>query len=126
MRQFMPLKMYGRKETTYTEKRATKWRKMKKKSHGCLPPDEECLYHYLDQVNYLSYFLKHCELNRHPSPIGRGWEHIKGKCPLVQYAVPATADILQPQLLARSDDGKDDGSNGEYRDNSDDYDTNSE
>ena len=38
---------------------------------------------------------------------------------------PATADILQPQLLADVD-GKDDGSNGEYRDNSDDYDANSE
>ena len=39
---------------------------------------------------------------------------------------PAAADILQPQLLALSDDGKDDGSNGEYRDNSDGYDANSE
>ena len=80
----------------------------------------------LDQVSYLSFLLKHCDLNRHPSPIGRGWENIKGKCPLVQYAIPAKADVFQLQLLALSDDDNGDRSNAEYGDNSDDCYTDSE
>ena len=83
MRRFMLLKIYGGKETTCTEGRAPKWRKTKKKIYVRLPPDEDTLHHHLDKVNYLSYLL-----NRHPSPIGHGWEHIKGKCPPAQYAVP--------------------------------------
>ena len=83
MRRFMLLKIYGGKETTCTERRAPKWRKTKKKIYVRLPPDEDTLHHHLDKVNYLSYLL-----NRHPSPIGHGWEHIKGKCPPAQYAVP--------------------------------------
>ena len=79
-----------------------------------------------DQLIYLSYLLKHYELNSHPSPIGRGWENIKGKCPLVQYAIPAKADVFQLQLLALSDDDNGDRSNAEYGDNSDDCDTDSE
>ena len=63
-------------------------------------------------------------MNRHPSPIRRGWEYIKEKCHPVRYAIPATADVLQPQPQALSDD--DDGSDGEYGDNSDDCDTDSE
>ena len=80
----------------------------------------------LDQVTYLSFLLKHYDLNRHPSPTGRGWENIKGKCPLVQYATPAKADVFQPQLLALSDGDNGDRSNAEYGDNSDDCDTDSE
>ena len=80
----------------------------------------------LNQVTYLSFLLKHYDLNRHPSPTGRGLENIKGKCPLVQYAIPAKGDVFQPQLLALSDDDNGDRSNAEYGDNNDDFDTCSE
>ena len=124
MRRFLLLKIYGGKKTNCAEARAAKWRKMKKKSLACLPPDGDTLHH-LDQVNYLSFLLKHYELNRHPSPIGRGWEYINGKCRPVQYAIPAKADVLQPQPLALSDDDDDDVSDGEYGDNKDNCETDS-
>ena len=76
-------------------------------------------------MNYLSYLLKHYKLNCHPSLIGRGLEHINGKCRPVRYAIPAKADALQPQPQALSDNDDDNGSNGEYGDNSDNCDTNS-
>ena len=63
---------------------------MKKKSLVHFPPHKIILYHHLDQVNYLSYLLKHYEQNCHPSPMGRYWEYIEGKC----SPVPATADVL--------------------------------
>ena len=85
---------------------------MKKESLAHLPPDEDSFDHHLDQVNYLSYQLKHYELNRHPFLIGRGWEQIKGKCCSFWHVVLATADALQQQLQALSDDDDDDGSNG--------------
>ena len=44
----------------------------------------------------------------------------------VQYAIPATADVLQPQQQALSEDDDDDGSDGEYGDNSNNCDTDSE
>ena len=125
IRLFVLLKIYGGKETTCTEARAAKWRKKKKKSLVGLPPDEDTSHHHLDQVSYLSYFLKHYKLNRHPSPIGRGWEHIKGKCRPVRYAIPATADVLQSQMQALSGNDDDNESNGEYGDNSDDCDIDS-
>ena len=83
---------------------------MRKKSLARLPPNEDTLYHHLNRVNYLSFLLKRFELNRHSSPIGQGWEYINGKCRPVRYAVPATADVLQPQPQVLSDD---DGSDGE-------------
>ena len=85
------------KETNCAEARAAKWRKMKKKSLACLPPDEDTLYHHLDRVNFLSFILKHYELNHYPSLIGCGWEYINRKCCPVWYAIPAMADVLQPQ-----------------------------
>ena len=41
---------------------------------------DQLLRDHLDRVNYLSYLLNHYNLKRHPSPIGRGWKHINGKC----------------------------------------------
>ena len=120
MRRFALLKIYGGKENNYVEARAAKWRKMKKKGFTRPPPDEDTLHHHLDRVNYLSFLLKHYELNRHPSPVGRGWEYINGKCRPVRHAIPATADVLQQQPQALSADDDDDGSDGEYGDNSDD------
>ena len=58
--------------------------------------------------------------------MGRGWEHIDGKCRPVWYAVPSTAYVLQLQPQVLSDDDNDDGSDGEYEENSDDCDTESE
>ena len=113
-RRFMLLKIYGGKETMCTEERAAKWRKTKKKIYVRLPPDEDTLHHHLDKVNYLSYLL-----NRHPSPIGHGWEHIKGKCPPAQYAVPENSLCLRTTTVL-SDDDTDDGSNGQYGHNNDD------
>ena len=64
-------------------------------------------------------------MNRHPSLTGRGWAHINGKCCPVWYAVPATADVLQPQPQGLSGDDDDDGSNEKYGDNNGDCDTGS-
>ena len=50
MRWFLLLKIYGGKETKCTEAKTAIWRKMKKKSFVCLPPDETTLYHHLDRV----------------------------------------------------------------------------
>ena len=99
---------------------------MRKKSLARIPPDEGTLHHHLDGVNYLSFLLKHYELNRNPSPIGRGCEYINGKCRPVWYATPAMADVLQPLQHALSDYDDGDGTDGEYGDNSDDCDTDSE
>ena len=99
---------------------------MKKKSLVRLPPGENTLHHRFDRINYLSFILKHYELNCHPSLIGRDWEYINGKCRLVRYAILATVDVLQPQPQALSDNDNGDRSDGEYGDNSDDCDTDPE
>ena len=121
IRLFVLLKIYGGKETMCSEARAAKWRRRKALLVFLLMKT----HHHLDQVNYLSYFLKHYKLNRYPSPIGRGWEHIKGKCRPVRYAIPATADVLQSQMQALSGNDDDNESNGEYGHNSDDCDIDS-
>ena len=125
MKWFVLLEIYGENETNCAEARAAKWRKMKKKSLAHLRLDEDTLHHYSDRVNYLSFLLKHYELNCHPSQIRRGWEYINGKCRSIRYAIPATADVFQQQPQALSDDYDDDGSDGEYGANSDDCDTKS-
>ena len=53
-------------------------------------------------IIWIELTIYHYKLNRHPSPIGRGWEYINGKCHPVRYAVPAMADVLQPQPQALS------------------------
>ena len=60
-------------ETMCAEARAANWRKMKMKRFSCLPPNEDTLLHHLDWNNYLSYLLKHYELNHHLSLIGDDW-----------------------------------------------------
>ena len=48
MRRYVPLKIYGGKETMCAEAMAAKWRKMKNKSLVRLPPDEGTLQHHLN------------------------------------------------------------------------------
>ena len=72
----MLLKINEEKETTRTYSRTAKWMRTKKKSHGRFPLDEKTLHHHLDRVNYLSYFLKHYQLNSHHSPIGPGLAYL--------------------------------------------------
>ena len=53
--------------------RAAKWKRMKKKSLMCLPPDDDSLNQHIMRANFLAYIQRHPELIRHPSPIGHGW-----------------------------------------------------
>ena len=52
MRQFVLLKIQGKKETLFTEACAEKLRKMKKKSLACLLLVEDTFHHHLDRVKY--------------------------------------------------------------------------
>ena len=48
MRQFVLLKIQGKKETTFAEAWAEKLRNMKKKSLACLLLDKDTFHHHLD------------------------------------------------------------------------------
>ena len=54
LHKFALTQIYGEKATTCSEARTSKWRKMKKKSLACLPPDQDTLDHHLERVNYLT------------------------------------------------------------------------
>ena len=54
--------------------RASKWKKMKRKSFTHLPPDADSLRQHCYCANYLSYVLRHPVLKHHPSPVGHGWQ----------------------------------------------------
>ena len=119
MRKFVITKIYGEKATSCSDARASRWRKMKKKSLGRLPPDEDTLDHHLERTNYLSFCQKHYDLQQHPSPINNGWEHINGKCRPVRYKVPAMPEFELYELgVATSDEDYETAS--EYGDISDD------
>ena len=49
--------------------RAAKWKKQKKKSLICLPPDDDSLRQHIKRANFLACIQRHPDLRRHPSPI---------------------------------------------------------
>ena len=65
--------------------RATKWKRLKKKSSMCLLPDDDNLEQHIKCSNMLAYVQCHPDLRRHPSPIGHGWELANDCCRPVRH-----------------------------------------
>ena len=101
--------IYG--DTTSTnmgEARAKKWRSQKKKNFCRLPPDEDCLRQHITRANYLAYLQRNPLLMNHPSPIGNGWELVKGFCRPIGYAKPPL-----PAYLSGPGEGRQDVNNND-------------
>ena len=118
MKKFILCKVYGEHVDTCGKARASKWRKMKKKSMARLPPDEDTLNHHCDRTNYISFCLKHFQLDRHP-PIGHGWAFLNGRCRPIRHTKSAMLEFVReydPRPLFSED------SDSEYGESSDDSD----
>ena len=116
MKKFVLSVIYGETSDSCASARASKWRKMKKKSMARLPPDDDTLDNHCERVNYLTYCLKHFQLVEHPSPIGHGYEQVNGRCRPVRYtkaALPEKFDV--PPHAAEM---KSDGDGSKYGDSS--------
>ena len=61
-----------------------------------LPPDNDTLNIQIVRANYLAYIQRHAELRNHPSPIGHGWEMMKGHCRPVRYTKLDLLAVLPP------------------------------
>ena len=59
----------GNKSSTIAEARATKWKRMNKKSFICLPPDADSQRQHYLRTNYLAYIMCH-----------HGWELVDDRC----------------------------------------------
>lgn len=103
--------VYGSKEITCAETRASQWKKMKKKNTQRLMPDEDTLNHICSRANYLSYCQKNFQLSCHPSPIGNGWGLIDGKCRPLRNILPALPSDLPPQTALSDNENSDSDSN---------------
>ena len=87
-----------------TEARVNKWKSFKKKkSLARLPPDEDSLIHQITRGNYLSYIQRNYSLSHHPTPIGKGWKLINGKCYAERHTKPNIPREVTMDTL-RSDD----------------------
>ena len=117
MKKFVLSVLYGLNSELCSEARASKWKKMKKKSMARLPPDDDSLNHHCDRTNYLSYCLKHFHLRSHPSPIGHGFETINGRCRPIRYNNPALPENFSP-TMDTTDVESGDESGIEYGENS--------
>ena len=101
--------IYGdTKSKTVGEARAEKWRTQKKKSTIRLLPDSDSLHYHLCRANYLTYLLKHYQLQSHPSPIGHGWNLVNGLCLPVRSTQPPLPPSMplppKPLLEVNSDE----------------------
>ena len=112
MKRFVLWKMYGENTDSCAKARASKWKKLKKKSMTRLPPDEDTLNHHLDRTNYLAYCLKHFELVEHPPPIRHGWEMVNGRCRPIRHTALAISEINRTEISVTTD--SDDESSTEY------------
>ena len=112
LKMFVIKYVYGSKEQTCAETRASQWKKMKRKNTQRLMTDDDTLTHICRRANYLAYCQKHFQLSEHPSPIGHGWGIIDGKCRPVRNILPALPSHL-PLQLADDSDNSDDGSDTE-------------
>ena len=97
--------------------RAVKWKKQKKKSLVCLPPDDDSVEQHILHTNYLAYIQRHPNLKSHPSPIGNGWELVNGCCRPVCFTKPALPPVFTvpslPQHGGNSDcESESDNSDG--------------
>ncbi|KAG7171952.1 hypothetical protein Hamer_G000901 [Homarus americanus] len=74
------------RNTTLGEVRAAKW--WAQKNTVRLAPDSNSLHLHLKRTNYLSFLVKHPNLQLHPSPIGHEWHLLDGLCLPVRYTQP--------------------------------------
>ena len=86
---------------------ASRWKKKKKKNTQRLMPDDDTLNTICYCANYLAYFQKNFQLNRHPSPIGNGWEIIDGKCRPARNVLPALPSGFRLQTAMNDDENTD-------------------
>lgn len=84
--------------------RAAKWKGQKKTSLMGLPPDDDSLKQHIMPANFLIYIQHHLELRRHPSPIGRGWELVNGRCRPVRY--PLRLSVPSPPQAGDNSDSE--------------------
>ena len=101
--------IYGdTKSSNMAEARATKWKRMKKKTFIRLPPDEDSLRQHCLRANYLAYLIRHPSLKCHPSPLGHRWNLVDGHCRPVRHTRPALPMHLpSPEIAEVSDDEED-------------------
>ena len=76
--------------------RVSKWHKLKNIYTIRFPPDDDSLNLHMERTNYVTYCKLHYNLQEHPSPIGHGWELVKGKGRSVRHTLPP----LPQQLTA--------------------------
>ena len=93
--------------------RASKWKKMKRKSVTCLPLDADSLRQHCYRANYF-YFLHHPFLKHHPSPVGHRWQLVGGRCRPVRHTQPALPTQLP--LPGPAEENEDDGETDEEGD----------
>ena len=71
-----------------------------------LPPNDDLLNCHLQTTNYISYCQIHYELLEHPSPIGHGWEFMRGKCRPVHYTQSPLPHQLTPREYINDSDNE--------------------
>ena len=106
--------IYGdTQSSTLNQARATKWKRLKKKSLMHLLPDDDSLEQHIKRTNYLAYIQCHPDLRRHPSPIGHGWELVNGYCRPVCHTKPALPISLLVSSTQPDRDNSDSEANSE-------------
>ena len=78
------------------------------------PPDDDTLNHHCARTNYITYCQFHFSLVEHPTPIGHGWEIIKGKWQPGRYTLPPLPHQVMAleHLLNSSDESSNDDDSG--------------
>ena len=98
--------IYDKMTSNMAGARASKWKKMKRKSFTRLPLDADSLRQHCYCVKYL-YILCHPFLKHNPSPVGHGWQLVGGRCRPVRHTQPALPTQLP--LPGPAEENEDDG-----------------
>ena len=106
--------VYGEDDdVTCGQARASKWKKMTRKTTTHLPPDDDTLRHHLIRTNYITYCQVHFNMEENPSPISHGWEIMNGKCRPVRHTLPSRATTSHRSDDTSDKDSDDDSELGE-------------
>ena len=96
--------------------RASKWKKMKRKSFTRLPLDADSLRQHCYCAKYLSYVLRHPFPKHHPSPVGHRWRLVGGCCHPVRHTDTQSALPTQLPLPGPAEENEDNGETNEEGD----------
>ena len=96
--------------------RASKWKKMKRKSFTRLPLDSDSLRQHCYCAKYLSYVLRHPFPKHHPSPVGHRWRLVGGCCRPVRHTDTQSALPTQLPLPGPAEENEDNGETNEEGD----------